>query len=462
MSGPRIVALLLLIAWLLGSCAGGSQQSAWPEPPADRPTVDLAFRMADDLASATGTQRVTFTPDRQVCELVFRAWPNKPATARTGNRLTVESIAVDGAALTLDVQSAGAPAGVPGTLIEAKLPTCVPAGEEVSADLAFSLRLGAGTDERVGYSPQRRVAWLGSAYPMLAWTRGEGWVRDPAVDVVGESATSEAFQLSSLTVEAPDGDAVAGMGEPGATRSGSRAGTTAHTFSSEVVRDVSVTVGRIDLNTASAGGTQVTVALPPGSRASAQAWQEQVRAHVDELSGLLGPVPTRHLWISVLPDVSEGVEFGEAVQFADIDPAAGRDRWLIAHELAHLWFYAMVGNNQARHPWLDEALSTWAQQVVSPAATTQDVGDGPIGGSMSYWARQPDSSSAYVASVYALGGQTLLNGREEVGTDAFDGAIRTYLRANAWQIATPADLAAALTPVPDAVAMLREAGGAVQ
>lgn len=462
MPGPQIAALLLLIASMLGSCVGSPQQAAWPEPPADRPAVDLTFRMADDLASATGTQRVTFTPNRQICELVFRAWPNKPATARAGNRLAVESIAVDGAALPLDVQSAGAPSGVPGTLVEATLPQCVPAGQKVSADLTFSLRLGAGTDERVGYSPQGRVAWLGSAYPMLAWTRDGGWIRDRAVDVVGETTTSEVFRLASLTVEAPDGDNVAGTGEPGATAPGSRAGTTAHTFSSEVVRDVSVTVGRIDLSTAPAGDTQVTVALPRGAQASAQAWQEQVVTHLQNLSGLLGPVPAKHLWINVLPHVSEGIEVGEAVQFADVDPAADRHQWLIAHELAHLWFHNLVGNNQAQHPWLDEAFSTWAQQIVTPARTTENAGDGPVGGSMSYWANQRRSSSAYVDSVYALGGRTLLEARDEVGADAFDGAVRAYLHANAWQLATPADLSAALTPVPDAAAMLREAGAFTQ
>lgn len=458
MPGARIIALMLLIASMLGSCVADPQQVTWPQPPADRPVVDLAFAMADDLASATGTERVTFTPDAQICELVFRAWPNKPATARTGNRLTVESVAVGGIRLPLEVQAAGAPAGVPGTLVEATLPACVPPGRAITADLTFSLRLGDRTDERVGLSPQRRVAWMGSAYPMLAWSRGVGWTRDSAVDVVGESATSEAFQLRSLTVEAPDADRVAGMGEPGATRPGSRAGTNAHTFSSEVVRDVSVVVGRIDLHTSAVGDTRLTVALPADARASAQVWRDQVARQLDELSRLLGPVPAKHVWITVLPHVSEGVEFGEAVQIADIDPASPRNRWLVAHELAHLWFYGLVGNNQAQHPWLDESFATWAQQVVSPADTTDDVGDGPVGGSMQHWAKAPDPDAAYVASVYALGGRTLLDGRDAVGAQTFDAAIRGYLRGNAWRIATPADLSAALTPVPDAAGDLREAG----
>ena len=73
-----------------------------PDPAPERPVVALTYRMADDLASAEGTERVTFTPDEQVCELVFRAWPNNPATAVTGNALTVSAVSVGGTALPLD------------------------------------------------------------------------------------------------------------------------------------------------------------------------------------------------------------------------------------------------------------------------------------------------------------------------------------------------------------------------
>ena len=42
------------------------------------PAVTLAYRVADDLRSATGSSTTTFTPDQRVCEVVLRAWPNKP------------------------------------------------------------------------------------------------------------------------------------------------------------------------------------------------------------------------------------------------------------------------------------------------------------------------------------------------------------------------------------------------
>jgi hypothetical protein len=37
--------------------------------------------------------------------------------------------------------------------------------------------------------------------------------------------------------------------------------------------------------------------------------------------------------------------------------ALGRVTGTIAHELGHQWFYAVVGNDQARDPFLDEAMT---------------------------------------------------------------------------------------------------------
>ena len=42
------------------------------------------------------------------------------------------------------------------------------------------------------------------------------------------------------------------------------------------------------------------------------------------------------------------------------------------HEVAHQWFYSLVGNDQARDPVLDEGLATYAQAELDriwPAST---------------------------------------------------------------------------------------------
>lgn len=435
----------------------------WPPPSPQRPVVDLAFDMAADLRSATGREKVRFVPDRRVCELVFRLWPNGPTSAEAGTSLTVSGVRVGGSAMTLSQEPGGAPTGSPGTIVVAALPSCVAAGTAVTAELTFKLQLATRTDERVGYASAAEVAWLGTAFPLLAWQNGVGWNRDPAVPVTGESATSETFDLASLRVTAPSRYEVTGAGRPTGTTPGPSADTTVHGFAAEAVRDVTVTVGRLDLTRFDASGTSVTLALPrSGSRSDADRWRTQISQSLARLVARFGPVPYPDLWVSVLPEVTDGVEYPGAVQIGDVDPA--RERWLLTHELAHLWFYGLVGNNQGKNPWLDESLATYAQEVVDPTSLSAEDPDewlgirGAVGESMTQWGQRRRSSDAYVATVYRQGGRTLLQARQAAGPEAFDAAIRSYLRANAHQIAAPEDLAAALAPLPQARQVLQEAG----
>ena len=67
-------------------------------------------------------------------------------------------------------------------------------------------------------------------------------------------------------------------------------------------------------------------------------------------------------------------------------------------------------------------------------------------------------SQQYFATVYVKGGAALLAAREAAGPEEFDAALRCYVDANAWSIATPEDVAAALAGLPDALRVLVEAG----
>src|SRR3954471_2529743 len=91
------------------------------------------------------------------------------------------------------------------------------------------------------------------------------------------------------------------------------------------------------------------------------------------------------------------------------DAAAGRTT---PHEIGHQWFYALVGDDQARDPWLDEGLASWAEAVyehtlpsfvarVVPAAARARAGR-----AVSFWDGHPGSyyRGVYVQPVQALAG----------------------------------------------------------
>jgi aminopeptidase N len=130
---------------------------------------------------------------------------------------------------------------------------------------------------------------------------------------------------------------------------------------------------------------------------------------------------------------------------------------VLVHEVARMWFYGMVGDSQFRDPWLDEAFATYAESVVFPVSedATERLLDTPgdVGAAMDGF----DSAGGYVRCVYAKGG-ALLAAREAAGAEAFDAALRRYVDANAWTIATADDVARALQDLPAALDVLTAAG----
>ena len=196
--------VLLLVVLLVARFSGGpggttsappSAMQPWPDPDPNRPRVTLSFVMSADLSSATGRETVTFTPSEQVCELVFRAWPNVTTSGANQDALRIDSAVAAGAEATARF---AAPVGGSGTSVSRAdhslyvipLASCSPANEAIKVELTFSLRIPKDLDERMSRSTSPQMAWLATAYPLLAWQRGVGWVRDAASAVAGEAVTS--------------------------------------------------------------------------------------------------------------------------------------------------------------------------------------------------------------------------------------------------------------------------------
>jgi hypothetical protein len=419
-------------------------QRAEPDP--DRPVVELDLRLDDDLRTVTGTETVGFTPDLPTDELVFRLVPNGPGPAAAGNRLVVDAARGD------DVAGSGyedAGADGPGGLFVVRLDEELPAGEATEVALDFTLTLGEGDFERVGAADG--VSWWASGAPLLAWQPGVGWAHDPFVDLPGETATSPVAD-TTVRVSAPEALTVLMTGDqaaPSAPQDGRRTWTSVE----PVARDVSVAVGEFDTASATGGsGVEVTTGVLPGADVPARELTTWTLTAIDQLEARFGPFPYATLTVPLLPIRGGGIEYPSSILLA------GADRLVVLHEVAHMWFYGMVGDSQFRDPWLDEAFATYAESVAFPVsedAAARALGTpGEVGAAMD----QFDSAAGYVRRVYGKGGAALVIAREAAGAEAFDAALRCYVDANAWTIATPDDVARALQDLPAALDVLTEAG----
>jgi hypothetical protein len=416
----------------------------YAEPDPNRPRIRLSFTLSADLSTVTGTEHVDFTPDLPVTELVFRLTANTAPSADEGNSIKVTSATASPGGAPFTVDSDGAGGSTQGGLLRIPLGQQVAAGQQVSADLAFVLKLGDGAFDRFGRSGP--YAWWGSGQPLLAWERGVGWHTEPMLKFVGESATSEAAQID-LTVLAPAKSTVLTSGtadQPVDADGGLRRW---HAVADRA-RDVSVAVGPFAVKTGTVAGTTLTVGTPRETP-PAELYGQHQRA-LEELGKRFGPFPFPALTVARLPIGGGGIEYpGSILMLAD-------DPLVAVHETAHQWFYAMVGDSQARDPWLDEAFATYAEQLVNHDGQPEALNvPGKVGDSMQGFG---DDSGHYYNTVYAKGSAALAAARTAAGPAKFDAALRCYVNKNAWRIAKPADLAAALSGLPAAMSVLRKAG----
>jgi Peptidase family M1 domain len=420
---------------------------AAPDP--GRPTVALAFTFSPDLATVRGSEHISFTPDKPITELVFRLTANTAPTVQAGNRIVVGSATADHGARQATYTRAGADPSTQGGLLHIPFRRQIPAGTTLRADISFTITLGAESFDRFGLADAsgRRYSWIGSGQPLLAWERGFGWHEEDLVEFSAESATSEAMD-STVTVRAPAKDTVIMSGDPGdppPAASGTR------TWRSHIAaaRDLSVAVGPFAVSDTVVDGVHLRVgAYDSGVR---DGLVPQFQRAITALAGRFGRFPFPSLSVARVPAHGGGIEYPSSILMLD------GSRLVAVHETAHQWFYAMVGDSQALHPWLDEAFAQYAQHLVDGEVEQPGTLDFP--GTVD---RSTESYGAQVNEYYFVtydkGAAALEEARAVAGAAKWDAAVRCYVDKNAWRIADPADFAAAIKQFPESVAVLTRAG----
>jgi hypothetical protein len=104
---------------------------------------------------------------------------------------------------------------------------------------------------------------------------------------------------------------------------------------------------------------------------------------------------------------------------------SGQLLWLVSHETAHQWFYSLVGNDQARQPFADEAMADFLARYITGTGRTSRCTTATLDRSIYGYSR-----GCYFEIVYVQGGRLLDSLRRRMGSPAFWAGIRAYLAAN--------------------------------
>jgi aminopeptidase N len=124
---------------------------------------------------------------------------------------------------------------------------------------------------------------------------------------------------------------------------------------------------------------------------------------------------------------------------------------IAAHETCHQWWYAMVGNDQALEPWLDEALCTYCERLYFEHLYPEGLDwwwtwrvdyyepRGAIDITVYDVPPEYGSYRDYRDVVYLQGARFLEDLRAQIGDEAFFAFLQDYLRRNTGRIAAASD-----------------------
>lgn len=405
-----------------------------PRPDRPRYTLKVDVKPADNVVE--GEVAVRFTPDLPTDRLVFRLWANSPRTAGAGTRLDVGGVEVGGRRVDAVMESA--------TMLVARPGGTLAAGQPLDIVVPWRLALPGPAEDRISRSGD--AIRLGSFFPILAWEPGSGWAVEPATGGFAEASTAVTADFDATVTVPPGLDVLA----TGTSSGGGR-------WTATAVPDFAVSVGRFTTATATVNApqpVQVTVGVHAGIAESPASYLSRVTRSLEDLSRRYGPYPWPSYSLAITPALRGGIEYP-----MHVFQGAGTTTRTTPHEVAHMWFYGLVGSNQGRDPWMDEGLASFAEaRFENTLASFRSrsipaAGRGRVGEPMTFWESR---QSAYYRSVYVQGAQALaaLGDAELV-----DCALRLYVARNAYRVARPADLVDAARAVfPDAAETLARYG----
>jgi hypothetical protein len=404
--------------------------TALAAPSPDRPAYTVSLRSDASGLHWQGREDVTFrnATDAPLTKVWLRLWDNG---IRGCGSHAIEVSHVSGA-------SPG-PLTTACTVLPLTLTQPIPPGARVRVGLALRINVPRRKD-RFGVVGDEIL--LGNALPVLAISDENGPHLPPYV-AFGESFYSVVGSYD-VTLDVPDSLVLATTGArarsqrlPGQRRR--------DRFVARQVRDFAWVAGRLhELDARSEDGVRVRVwydgATSDVLARDALGW---ARSAMHRLGSAYGPYPYSEVDVVLVPFTAfGGMEYPTLVMTNAIQP-------VIEHELAHQWWYGIVGDDEYTAPWLDEAFATFAQGALDGSLETYcgelagdwGTADARVSGSMAYFSQHP---AIYGLVVYRQGACALADLRQRLGGERFDAMLRAYADAHRFGLSTTADFVAAV------------------
>jgi hypothetical protein len=402
--------------------------------------------------------------------LMFRLYP---ALKQYGGAMQIQGVVVNGRATSF-VYDVG------DTALKVNLPQVLEKGQRAEVRMTWSLETPVWTDDAAVYGlfgRSQQMVNLPLFYPSLAVyvpgaTLGAGrWWLDTGTARGDAAYNYTSFFVVTATLPA-DQVAVTSGTLISSTLIGDKQAR--HIWVTGPVREFLLQSSAIfGSATVESYGTRVTSYWLPGQEAAGRATLAYAISALRIYSDRFGPYPYRDLRVAPAPINFRGMEYPQAIQLGvQLYTTSRADlEVLVAHEIAHQWWYQLVHNDPVNEPWLDEALAEYSVRIYleelrgqrdavllllqrwqAPLDSLKQRGrDTLVGQRVGSFA----NNTQYETVVYGKGALFYDALRDTLGDRAFFDFLRRYLDNHRYGIVDSAtwqaDLAALNNPAVDAL-----------
>lgn len=408
--------------------------------------IDL--HISGDMAYLTGKEEVRYTnrEDEPLTQIYFRLFPSLAGGPATVLEMFVNDRPVEP---VYELQNSA---------VRVPLDSPLRPGEQVVLRLGFRVEIPRQEGGNYGtFAYARGVLALAHVYPMIPVYDDEGWNVEIAPEIGDVIYADSSFYLVRVTAPVTLTIAASGI------ETGRERGETQQvvTFAAGPVRDFYLAASEQYTQTRrTVGETTVNSFTTKENAAGAELALNHAVAALESFNRRFGPYPFTEFDMVSTTTFALGVEYpGIVALLEDLydptgvvggTPAGVLLEAVVAHEVAHQWFYSVVGNDQVDEPWLDEALAQYATLLYYLDVHGGGGAAGFRGSLERRWNRvnradipiglpvRAYTPQQYSAIVYGRGPLFLEALAQEMGQQEFEAFLKDYVQTYRWGIATGA------------------------
>lgn len=406
-------------------------------PQATRYMINLKIDPVASTVKGSETIQYTNTESVPLPDFYLRLLPNTPSM---GGKMTVSDLTMNGSPIVAESRLDNSAIWFP--LDPPLLP-----GKAISIQLNFEITIPV--DQAVGYGELANndgIISLANSFAFVPVYNDEGWNVELA-PTYGDPLFSD-IAFFQVTIQTDSKEILATSGSCDSPNPGTWncAMGPARTFTTVLSPD-------FVFENKEVSGTNICSTFLPDDRSGGLDALKTAEEALKIYEDMIGKYPFREIDIVETPNLASGIEYPGLVVLANrIYTDQEIIEWVTAHEVAHQWWYNLVGNDQLEHPWLDESLTQYTTLLYFEKrygislsnqlrnqifqiryemirGTSDDL---PIGMPV-----QKYTEKQYSPVIYYKGPLYFDALRQRVGDENFFKIIREYFKIHRYGIATP-------------------------